>query len=65
MTKDIQEAFEKTRNAGAIASDSLDEVAHFIKPGVTTNQIDSLLTITVPILPLFTTEVFLNLLVLQ
>ena len=42
MTKDIQEAFEKTRNAGAIASDSLDEVAHFIKPGVTTNQIDSL-----------------------
>jgi len=42
MNKDIQEAFEKTRLAGTIASGALDEVAHFIKPGVTTDQIDNL-----------------------
>jgi methionyl aminopeptidase len=38
----IQEAFFKTRIAGSIAAEALDEVAKIIKPGVTTNQIDSL-----------------------
>ena len=37
MSDDIQESFNKTRVAGAIAAGALDEVAKFIKPGVTTN----------------------------
>ena len=32
----------RTRVAGAIAAGALDEVAKFIKPGVTTDQIDNL-----------------------
>ena len=42
MSEDIQEAFNKTRVAGAIAAGALDEVAKSIKKGITTNQIDSL-----------------------
>ena len=42
MTDHIQEAFEKTRLAGSIAADTLDEVYSFIKPGITTEQIDKL-----------------------
>ena len=42
MNLETQEAFEKTRIAGEIAANTLDEVAKFIKPGVTTNQIDNL-----------------------
>ena len=42
MSEDIQEAFNKTRIAGAIAAGALDVVAKAIKPGITTNQIDDL-----------------------
>ena len=42
MNKDFQEAFEKTRVAGSIASGALDEVYKIIKPGVSTNEIDRL-----------------------
>ena len=42
MNKDYKEAFEKTRIAGSIAADTLDEVAKFVKPGITTQQIDNL-----------------------
>ena len=42
MNKDTQEAFEGTRAAGIIAAGALDEVAKIIKPGVTTNELDSL-----------------------
>jgi len=42
MSEDIQEAFNKTRVAGAIAAGALDEVAKSIKKGITTNQIDNL-----------------------
>ena len=42
MIKNYLESFEKTRLAGSIASGALDEVANFIKPGVTTNEIDDL-----------------------
>ena len=42
MSKDIQEAFSRTRVAGEIAAGALDEVAKTIKPGITTNQIDDL-----------------------
>ncbi len=38
----IQEAFEKTRIAGSIASEALDEVSKIIKPGITTEKIDDL-----------------------
>ena len=42
MKTDFQESFEKTRIAGAIASDALDEVAKIIKPGISTDEIDKL-----------------------
>ena len=42
MNEDIQKAFKATRVAGSIAAGALDEVAKAIKPGITTNQIDSL-----------------------
>ena len=42
MNKDFQEAFEKTRVAGSIASGALDEVYKIIKPGVSTDEIDKL-----------------------
>ena len=34
MSEDIQEAFNKTRIAGTIASGALDEVTKIIKPGI-------------------------------
>ena len=42
MNLDIKESFEKTRIAGSIAAGTLDEVVKIIKPGVTTDEIDSL-----------------------
>jgi len=42
MNKNIQETFAGMRIAGGIASETLDEITKFIKPGVTTGQIDSL-----------------------
>ena len=42
MNVDIQESFEKTRIAGAIAASTLDEVAKIIKPGITTDEINNL-----------------------
>ena len=42
MSKDIQEAFEGSRAAGSIAASALDEVAKLIRPGISTNDIDSL-----------------------
>ena len=42
MSNDIQESFKGTRAAGLIAAGALDEVVKIIKPGITTNQIDSL-----------------------
>jgi methionyl aminopeptidase len=42
MTDKNQEAFEKTRLAGTIAANTLDEVSKIIQPGITTNDIDDL-----------------------
>ncbi|MFL2889590.1 MAG: type I methionyl aminopeptidase [Pelagibacteraceae bacterium] len=42
MNKNISESFEKTRIAGSIAAGTLDEVSKFIRPGVTTDQINDL-----------------------
>ena len=42
MNEYIKESFEKTRIAGSIAANALDEVAKIIKPGITTDEIDNL-----------------------
>ena len=42
MNDELQEAFEKTRVAGSIASQALDEVFKIIKPGINTIEIDDL-----------------------
>ena len=42
MNEEIEEAFEKTRIAGSIASEALDEVSKIIKPGICTKKIDDL-----------------------
>ena len=42
MTDKMLEAFEGTREAGAVASGALDEVAKIIKPGIKTDKIDKL-----------------------
>ncbi len=42
MSDNYKESFEKTRIAGTIAAEALNEVAKLIKPGVRTNQIDKL-----------------------
>ena len=41
MKIDYKEAFEKSRIAGSIAAGALDEVAKIVKPGITTNEIDT------------------------
>jgi len=41
MSEEIQESFNKTRIAGSIAAEALDEVSKIIKPGISTNKIDS------------------------
>ena len=41
MSEEIQESFNKTRMAGSIAAKALDEVSKIIKPGISTNKIDS------------------------
>ena len=40
MDKNLKEAFEKTKIAGAIAAGALDEVSKIIIPGISTNVID-------------------------
>ena len=42
MNADIKESFEKTRIAGSIAASALDEVSKIIKPGISTDKIDSI-----------------------
>tara|TARA_B100000963_G_scaffold360921_1_gene393882 strand:- start:1669 stop:2418 length:750 start_codon:yes stop_codon:yes gene_type:complete len=42
MNDNYKESFEKTRIAGTIAAEALNEVNKLIKPGIRTNQIDKL-----------------------
>ena len=42
MIMDYKEAFENIKIAGSLAADTLDEVTSFVKPGVTTDQIDKI-----------------------
>ena len=41
MTNNYKEAFEKTKIAGKIAAGALDEVSKIIKPGISTEEIDT------------------------
>ena len=40
MISDFKEAFERTKTAGSIAAEALDQVSTIIKPGISTNEID-------------------------
>ena len=40
MNENYKEAFEKTRVAGSIAANALNEVSKIVKPGISTGQID-------------------------
>ncbi len=42
MEKDYKESFEKTRIAGSIAAEALNEVAKIVRPGLTTDKIDKI-----------------------
>ena len=42
MNEDIKKSFEKTRVAGSIAANALDEVSNIIRPGISTGEIDKL-----------------------
>ena len=42
MSKNIKEAFEKTKIAGTIAAGALDQLGKIIKPGITTDEIDKI-----------------------
>ena len=42
MNENYKEAFEKTKIAGSIAAGALDAVSNFIKPGISTDQIDKI-----------------------
>ena len=42
MSEIYKEAFEKTRLAGSVAAGALDEVSKIAKPGIRTDEIDSL-----------------------
>jgi methionyl aminopeptidase len=42
MNTDYKENFEHIKNAGSLAANALDEVTFYVKPGVTTNQLDKI-----------------------
>ena len=42
MKQDFKEAFEKTKTAGSIAAEALNEVSKIIKPGISTGKIDKI-----------------------
>ena len=42
MSADYKESFEQIRIAGALAADALDEVTNYVKPGVTTSELDKI-----------------------
>ena len=42
MNKNYSEKFEKMKVAGKLASQTLDMITSYIKPGISTNKIDQL-----------------------
>ena len=42
MINNYKESFEQIRIAGSLAAETLDEVTHYVKPGVTTEKLDKI-----------------------
>ena len=42
MTNDYKETFEQMKIAGSLAADTLDEITSYIKPGITTGELDKI-----------------------
>ena len=42
MRSNYKESFEQIKVAGTLAAETLDEVTSFVKPGVTTDQLDKI-----------------------
>ena len=42
MKNNYKESFEKIRVAGNLAAETLDEVTHYVKPGITTEKLDKI-----------------------
>ena len=42
MKNNYKESFEQIKIAGSLAADTLDEVTSYVKPGVTTNELDKI-----------------------
>ena len=42
MSKDYKEAFEQMEIAGSLAAETLDEVTSYVKPGVSTDELDKI-----------------------
>ena len=42
MNNNFKESFEQTKIAGSLAAGTLDEVTSFVKPGITTDQLDKI-----------------------
>ena len=42
MHSNFKESFEQTKIAGSLAAEALDEVTSYVKPGITTDQLDKI-----------------------
>ena len=42
MNTDYKESFEQIRIAGVLAAKTLDEITSFVKPGITTDELDKI-----------------------
>ena len=42
MNSNYKESFEQIRIAGSLAAESLDEITSYVKPGITTNELDKI-----------------------
>ena len=42
MNTNYKESFEKTKMAGSLAADTLDEISTYVKPGITTDKLDKI-----------------------
>ena len=43
MNVSYKESFEQIKIAGGLAADTLDEVTSYVKPGITTGELDKIL----------------------
>ena len=42
MSNDYKESFEQMKTAGGLAAETLDEITHYVKPGITTGKLDKI-----------------------